>query len=286
MEQLLARIADGNKTVQQFACSSLAILFETCDEHGCSAAFLPPRLAPILEHLLRCLGSYQVKSSTIMFDTIGTLCDAVAPHGSLSGDRALATALLSHLLQRWQATADDDMLLLPLLECLSCACAACGLQVQAVALPIAQRCCATVETIVVADATHSVNPVTGEDYDKQFLAAALDLLDGLARALGDSFGQLLDTPGCVGGAGAGGAGTGGSGHFFELLRQCCVDEENDVRRAALALSGTWPRTAAQPSAEKARSARRGYCRSSWRTSRRPTRASTPAAATRPGRSGS
>ena len=127
------------------------------------------------------------------------------------------------------------MLLFPLLECLACACAAAGLHVQEVALPICQRCCRVVESILVADATHQVNPATGEPYDKQFVASSLDLVDGLARALGENFGALLATPGCVGG-GAGG-GTGGAGHFFELLGQCCRDEENDVRRAALSIVG-------------------------------------------------
>ena len=231
---ILARVADGNKKVQEFACSTLSIFFETCDEHGCSAAFRPPRLQPIFEHLLRCLGSYQVRSCRVMFDTIGTLCEAVERHGWLAQEPTLAQGLLSHLLQRWQATADNDILLCPLLDCLGQACAASKLNVQEVALPVAQRCCGMIESIMLADAANMMNPVTGEPYDKEIVASLLDIMDGLLRAIGGNFGVLLNTPGCVGGNG----GTGGVDHFLQLLgNYCCRDSEEDVRRAALGLVG-------------------------------------------------
>lgn len=102
--------------------------------------------------------SRQTKSSVIMFDTLGTLCDVL--YDDVASDPQLCGALLPPLLTRWEATADTDPLLFPLFECLASVAAAAKLQFQAYALPVLQRCCRLIEVVLVADAT---GQVTKED---------------------------------------------------------------------------------------------------------------------------
>ena len=61
---LLQRVGDGNKKVQQFACSTFAIYAEVCQEYGLDAVFRAPNTAPIFDFLLGALASYQVGCET------------------------------------------------------------------------------------------------------------------------------------------------------------------------------------------------------------------------------
>jgi hypothetical protein len=118
----------------------------------------------VLLLLLRLLR--QSKSSVIMFDTLGTLCDLLSD--DVATDAHLCSALLPPLLSRWEATADSDPLLFPLFECLASVAAASKLQFQAYALPVLQRCCRLVEAVLVADATGQVTS-SGFDNNSQDL---------------------------------------------------------------------------------------------------------------------
>jgi len=176
---LLARLSDGSKKVQQFACSTFAIYVEVCVQYELSAVLRPS--GPLFDCLLAALARYHVKSSVIMFDTIGTLCDAVADE--LASDYHLAGKLLSPLLDLWSRTRDDDPVIYPLFECIASAAAAAKLNFQAYALPVLQRCCRLTEAVLMADASGELNPLTGEAYDKQLASSALDLIDGLVRGV-------------------------------------------------------------------------------------------------------
>ncbi|PNJ13503.1 TNPO2 isoform 14, partial [Pongo abelii] len=74
MTELLKRILDGNKRVQEAACSA----FATLEEEACTE--LVPYLSYILDTLVFAFGKYQHKNLLILYDAIGTLADSVGHH--------------------------------------------------------------------------------------------------------------------------------------------------------------------------------------------------------------
>lgn len=98
MTELLKRILDGNKRVQEAACRyvcgggvptypslcltlflcSCASAFATLEEEACTE--LVPYLSFILDTLVFAFGKYQHKNLLILYDAIGTLADSVGHH--------------------------------------------------------------------------------------------------------------------------------------------------------------------------------------------------------------
>ncbi|TPP57477.1 Transportin-2 [Fasciola gigantica] len=74
MMELLKRILDSNKRVQEAACSA----FATLEEEACTD--LVPHLGVILQTLVCALNQYQHKNLFILYDAIGTLADSVGHH--------------------------------------------------------------------------------------------------------------------------------------------------------------------------------------------------------------
>ena len=72
--QLLKRMLDTNKRVQEAACSA----FATLEEEACTE--LLPYLKFILATFLEAFKKYQHKSLLILYDAIGTLADSVGYH--------------------------------------------------------------------------------------------------------------------------------------------------------------------------------------------------------------
>ncbi|KTG36519.1 hypothetical protein cypCar_00026644 [Cyprinus carpio] len=95
MTELLKRILDGNKRVQEAACSA----FATLEEEACTE--LVPYLSFILDTLVFAFGKYQHKNLLILYDAIGTLADSVGHHLNQP---------------KWNELKDEDKDLFPLLE--------------------------------------------------------------------------------------------------------------------------------------------------------------------------
>ena len=72
--ELLKRVLDHNKRVQEAACSA----FATLEEEAC--AELVPYLGYILQTLVFAFSKYQKKNLLILYDAIGTLADSVGAH--------------------------------------------------------------------------------------------------------------------------------------------------------------------------------------------------------------
>ena len=72
--QLLKRILDPNKRVQEAACSA----FATLEEEACTE--LVPYLGEILQVLMTAFKRYQAKNLLMLYDAIGTLADSVGNH--------------------------------------------------------------------------------------------------------------------------------------------------------------------------------------------------------------
>ena len=71
LQGLLTKVRDGNRHVQEAACSALATLEEA------AGLDILPRMTPVLETLAAALGVYGRKNLRILYDAISTLADAV-----------------------------------------------------------------------------------------------------------------------------------------------------------------------------------------------------------------
>ena len=117
INELLQRILDHNKRVQEAACSA----FATLEEEACQE--LVPYLNYILETLVFAFTKYQKKNLLILYDAIGTLADSVGAH---LNKPEYIEKLMPPLFAKWTGLKDDDRDLFPLLECLSSVATALG----------------------------------------------------------------------------------------------------------------------------------------------------------------
>ena len=119
--QLLGRMLDHNKRVQEAACSAFATLEEEAHR------LLIPLLDPIVATICQAFRKYQAKNLLILYDAIGTLADCV--QGELAKPNYTST-LLPLLLEKWEETPDSDRSLLPLIECLGSVASALRIEFQ------------------------------------------------------------------------------------------------------------------------------------------------------------
>jgi transportin-1 len=107
---LLECILDHNKKVQIAACSSFAI-FESL-----AAINIQPYLSLIIETFMKAYSAYQTRALFTLYDAIGHMSKAV---GQDLNYPEFVQPLMQPLIQRWNSLSDSDILLLPLLECLT-----------------------------------------------------------------------------------------------------------------------------------------------------------------------
>ncbi|OWM80947.1 transportin-1-like isoform X2 [Punica granatum] len=205
---LLRRILDSNKRVQEAACSALATLEEEAADE------LVPHLEIILQHLLSAFERYQKRNLRIVYDAIAALADAVG--AELNQPRYIDT-LIPPLISKWQQLSNSDKELFPLLECFSSIAQALGTGFCQFAQPVFVRCMIIIQSQLLA----KVDPVSaGVQHDSGFMVCALDLLSGLVEGLGSMIEALVT-----------------NSLLRDLLLQCCMDHDSDVRQSAFALLG-------------------------------------------------
>ncbi|KAJ6224106.1 hypothetical protein RDWZM_002651 [Blomia tropicalis] len=208
MTELLKRILDTNKRVQEAACSAFATLEE---EAGTD---LVPYLEFILKTLVHAFGKYQHKNLLILYDAIGTLADSV---GHNLNKPEYIELLMPPLIQKWNSLNDYDKDLFPLLECFSSVATALQTGFLPYCKPVFNRCLSLVEQ------TLKFQVENNEQYDqsnKDFLIVALDVLSGLAEGLGEHMTPLI-----------------APSNIMVLLYQCIKDPMPEVRQSSFALLG-------------------------------------------------
>uniref|UniRef100_A0A673GSL2 Transportin-1 n=1 Tax=Sinocyclocheilus rhinocerous TaxID=307959 RepID=A0A673GSL2_9TELE len=223
MTELLKRILDSNKRVQEAACSA----FATLEEEACTE--LVPYLAYILDTLVFAFGKYQHKNLLILYDAIGTLADSVGHH--------LNKPVIAHMSM---CVPDNDLkifiiiLCSILFQCLSSVATALQSGFLPYCEPVYQRCVnlvqKTLAQAVVRSHTiththphlslHQTQPEFYEAPDKDFMIVALDLLSGLAEGLGGNIEQLV-----------------ARSNILTLMYQCMQDKMPEVRQSSFALLG-------------------------------------------------
>lgn len=211
MSELLKRILDSNKRVQEAACSA----FATLEEEACTE--LVPYLGFILETLVFAFNKYQHKNLLILYDAIGTLADSVGHH---LNKPEYINLLMPPLIQKWNVLKDEDKDLFPLLECLSSVATALQEGFLPYCEPVYKRCVSLVEQTLNQHIAHVQNAEQFEQPDKDFMIVALDLLSGLAEGLDGHIERLV-------------AGS----NIMHLLYQCVQDAMPEVRQSSFALLG-------------------------------------------------
>ncbi|XP_054718552.1 transportin-1-like isoform X2 [Uloborus diversus] len=211
MTELLKRVLDANKRVQEAACSA----FATLEEEACTE--LVPYLAFILETLVFAFSKYQHKNLLILYDAIGTLADSVGHH---LNKQEYIGMLMPPLIEKWNYLKDDDKDLFPLLECLSSVATALQSGFLPYCEPVFRRCLSLVEQTLNQTMANVSNPEQFEAPDKDFMIVALDLLSGLAEGLNGHIEALVM-----------------SSNIMQLLYQCMQDPMPEVRQSSFALLG-------------------------------------------------
>ncbi|XP_050313589.1 transportin-1 isoform X2 [Anthonomus grandis grandis] len=211
MTELLKRILDSNKRVQEAACSA----FATLEEEACTE--LVPYLGFILETLVFAFTKYQHKNLLILYDAIGTLADSVGSH---LNKPEYINLLMPPLIQKWNILKDEDKDLFPLLECLSSVATALQSGFLPYCEPVYCRCVSLVQYTMYAHMANIQNPDQYEAPDKDFMIVALDLLSGLAEGLNAHIEKLVE-----------------NSTIMQLLHLCMQDAMPEVRQSSFALLG-------------------------------------------------
>lgn len=201
---LLDAILDHNKKVQQAACSALSSVEEEAGEQ------LVPYLREILQYFGVALSRYQTSNLTILYDTLGTLADSVK--SNLRSPEYIQL-IMPPLFTQWQQLADQERLLLFLLELFTSLSQALGPAFQEYAPVCYARCLHLISGTINAAAA-------GHDPDMDFAVCALDLLSGMVEGLQQNFEHLITTP-----------------DFIKLLYECTQLPSQEVRVSAFALVG-------------------------------------------------
>lgn len=129
--QLLRRILDSNKKVQEAGCSAFATLEEE------AGTLLTPHLEIIVKSLVLAFRKYQSKNLLILYDAIGTLAESV---GNELNRPEYVQLLMEPLITKWNTLAENDKSLFPLLECLSSVATAMGMGFMPYVQPVFKRC--------------------------------------------------------------------------------------------------------------------------------------------------
>jgi len=211
MTELLKRVLDPNKRVQEAACSA----FATLEEEACTE--LVPYLSFILETLVYAFSKYQHKNLLILYDAIGTLADSVGHH---LNKPEYISLLMPPLIQKWNILKDEDKDLFPLLECLSSVATALQSGFLPYCEPVYRRCVSLVEQTLQQHIANTQHPEQFEAPDKDFMIVALDLLSGLAEGLDGHIEKLV-----------------ANSNMMQLLYQCMQDPTPEVRQSSFALLG-------------------------------------------------
>uniref|UniRef100_A0A2K5D1U8 Transportin-1 n=1 Tax=Aotus nancymaae TaxID=37293 RepID=A0A2K5D1U8_AOTNA len=211
MTELLERILDSNKRVQEAACSA----FATLEEEACTEPV--PYLAYILDILVFAFSKYRHKNLLILYDAIGTLADSVGHHVN---KLEYIQMLMPPLIQKWNMLKDEDKDLFPLLECLSSVATALQSGFLPHCEPVYQRCVNLVQKTLAQAMLNNAHPDQYEAPDKDFMIVALDLLSGLAEGLGGNIEQLV-----------------ARSNILTLMYQCIQDKMPEVRQSSFALLG-------------------------------------------------
>lgn len=213
MAGILYRMLDPNKRVQESAASAFANLEEK------AAKELTPYCAHIIQQFVRCFRTYKDRNMRILYDCVQTLAEDVGP---AIATPELIDLLMPAIIDRWSRVSDQSQELFPLLECLSYIAAALGDAFAPFAVHVFARCIGIIHQNL-EQYLLSINDQLAEKPNKDFLVTSLDLLSAIIQALDpNKSGELV---------------MASQPSFFDLLRFCMEDPNNEVRQSSYAVLG-------------------------------------------------
>lgn len=213
MGGILLRMLDHNKRVQESAASAFANLEEKATKE------LIPYCTPIIQQFVQCFRTYKDRNMRILYDCVQTLAEHV---GAAIARQDLIDLLMPAIIERWSKVSDQSQELFPLLECLSYIAAALGDAFAPFAVHVFARCIRIIHQNL-EQYLLSISNQLAETPNKDFLVTSLDLLSAIIQALdSNKSGELV---------------MASQPRFFDLLRFCMEDPNNDVRQSSYALLG-------------------------------------------------
>ncbi|GAM23333.1 hypothetical protein SAMD00019534_065080 [Acytostelium subglobosum LB1] len=208
---LLNRILDNNKRVQEAACSAFATIEEDADRN------LIPFLPNILTTFVQAFQKYQAKNLLILYDAISTLAKVI---GKDMNKPEYINVLMPPLLHKFQSLEDDNKNLLPLLQCLTPICSSVGLGLSDVIIVFYNRALKIIIETLTAIKIYKETEDDADEPDKDFIVSALDLISGLTDGVGTSIEGLV-----------------ANSNLPLVLLECMRDSHPDVRQSSFALLG-------------------------------------------------
>ncbi|KRY16037.1 Transportin-1 [Trichinella patagoniensis] len=232
LKELLGRLLDVNKRVQEAACSAFATLEEEANFE------LVPYLNEVVQTLCAAFEKYQAKNLLILYDAVGTLAESI---GTCLAKPELVDALMPPLMAKWNRTDDTERERYSLLECMASVVVAlqdnflpystsvfsrcvhlisCNVETTTADLMLGSGSGSGSDNIVSVPSTQGVE-VGGQD----FVIASLDLLSGMVETLGQQLISLV-------------------AHYnlVELVKRTSLDQSSEVRQSSFALVGDLART--------------------------------------------
>uniref|UniRef100_A0A8C9HJE2 Transportin n=1 Tax=Piliocolobus tephrosceles TaxID=591936 RepID=A0A8C9HJE2_9PRIM len=128
---LLKRILDSNKRVQEAACSSFANLEEDALD------LLNNYLHEIVHTIQQAFEIYQAKNYFILFDVVGTLIDSV---NIIKENIDLAHQIANSIMSKWNVIRLNSPYIIALMECMSCITSAYGKEFLKYAKAVIRTC--------------------------------------------------------------------------------------------------------------------------------------------------
>eukprot|EP00913_Durusdinium_trenchii_P033252 g31129.t1 len=211
LQQLLLRVLDKNKRVQEAACSAFATLEEMARH------LLVPYLDDIVQTLSKAFQYYQAKNLLILYDAVGTLADAVGPELDTQRYKQL---LLEPLFQKFNNTPDNDRSIIALFECLSSMAQNLGPSFMPLCKPLVERCSRLIINGAQAAQMWMQNPNEFEKPDREVMAASIDLLSGIVAGLQGKVAEVLQQQ-----------------NFLSVVPEVLKDSALQVKQSAFALVG-------------------------------------------------
>ncbi|KAF2075365.1 hypothetical protein CYY_003341 [Polysphondylium violaceum] len=208
---LLNRILDNNKTVQEAACSAFASIEDEADR------LLVPYLSHILPTFVSAFSRYQAKNLLILYDAISTLAKVVGPE---LNKPEYINILIPPLLEKFNTLDDSSRALLPLLGCLNQVCSAIGVGLQNLIVIFYNRAMKLLESSLQDQYRYMQDPKSYDKPEYEFIVSALDLLQGLTEGVGTSIESLVS-----------------NSKLPLLLLECMKIQAFDVLQSAFALLG-------------------------------------------------
>jgi transportin-1 len=143
-------------------------------------AQLLPHLNNIAETLVKALQLYQLNNQRILFDAVGAVAWGV---GAELEKPPYMQALVQPILTKFESIPDNDVLALPLCECVANLAEVMGKSLAAALPRIIMRGIKTVNDIAMASQMWEQNPNEYERPEREMMASVCDLFSGVLQGL-------------------------------------------------------------------------------------------------------